>query len=289
MWELIYEDTFGFGEDRDPPRIEKKGENGQDGFFQLWTSVLNESLVISNEKPVVGFASFTLRIDLPDENSKKTVTIDVGKYLDLLAKLKQEANPDKIRKIAIEHYQACQKNQEDSFWKNFYHQKKSFKLFALNLSRNAYIKKIITSSLLIILANILFLFCFLSMLHLFSIQEITKAIAAGLFSIIFLSINVSFFNIKSLSMRYKYPEKFYIEIDEKNFIHSDGNFIKKISLNSITDIKETEIFSRGGRQVMIIVDYLDNDKKTTYSFFKAFSKNDVIYDFNTETLKNSLS
>ena len=70
MWELIYEDTFGFGEDRDPPRIEKKGHKGQDGFFQLWMIVLDEGLSISHGKPVAGFASFTLHMDFPNGNSK---------------------------------------------------------------------------------------------------------------------------------------------------------------------------------------------------------------------------
>jgi hypothetical protein len=288
MWELIYEDTFGFGEDRDPSRIEKKGENAQDGFFQLWTSVLDESLGISNGKPVAGFASFTLRIILPDENSKKTVTIDVRKYLDILAKLKQEANPDKIRKISIKHYEAFKKEEEESFWNNFNQQKKFFKVFAVKLNKNVYTKKIMLFSLLIALANILFLFCIFSMLHLFAIQETSKAVAAGLFSIVFLSMNVSFLNIKSLNMRYKHPEKFYIEIDGENFIHADGNFVKKINLNSIKDIREAEILSRGGRRVMIIVDYLDNDKKTSYSFFKAFSKNDIIYNVTAETLNSHL-
>lgn len=287
MWELIYEDTFGFGEDRDPPRIEKKGENVQDGFFQLWTGVLNESLVISNGKPVAGFASFTLRIVLPNGNSKY-IAIDVRKYLDLLAKLKKEINPDKIRKISTEHYEAYKRNEEELFWNNLNQRKKSFKIFAVNLKRNAYIKKIIISSLLIALANILLLFCILSMLHLFSMQETLKAVVAGLFSIVFLSMNVSFLNIKSLNMRYKHPEKFYIEIDGENFIHADGNFVRRINLNSIKDIREAEILSRGGWRVMIIVDYLDNDKKTSYSFFKAFSKNDVIYDFDTEILKSAL-
>lgn len=287
MWELIYEDTFGFGEDRDPPRIEKKGENGQDGFFQLWTSVLNESLVISNGKPVAGFARFTLRIVSPN-GSSKYIPIDVHKHLDILAKLKQEANPDEIRKISIKHNEAFKKDEEESFWNNFNQQKKFFKAFTVKLNRNVYIKKIILSSLLIALANILFLFCIFSMLHLFSMQETLKAVVAGLFSIVFLSMNVSFFNIKSLNMRYKHPDKFYIEIDGENFIHADGNFVKKINLNSIKDIREAEILSRGGRRAMIIVDYLDNDKKTSYSFFKAFSKNDVIYDFDAETLKRAL-
>ena len=39
---------------------------------------------------------------------------------------------------------------------------------------------------------------------------------------------------------------------------------------------------------MIVVDYLDNDKRTTYSFFKVFSKNDIIYDITAETLICSL-
>ncbi|MEN6373495.1 MAG: hypothetical protein ABFD75_01775 [Smithella sp.] len=283
MWELIYEDTFGFGEDRDPPGIEKTGRNGQDGFFQLWTSVLDEGVGISNGKPVAGFASFTLRINFPNDNTK-TISIDVRKYIDILGKLKQEANIDKIRKISADHYEACLENDEESFWNNFYQQIKSFKVFAVSLSKNVYIKKVILSSLLIALANAMFLFCLLSMFHLLSTQKTTQAIIAGLFSLAFLSINASFLNIRSLTMRYKHPEKFYIEIDGTNFIHSDGNFVKKINLNSIKEISETEILSRGGRREMIVVDYLDNDKKTTYSFFKAFSKNDIIYDVNAEKL-----
>lgn len=283
MWELIYEDTFGFGEDRDPPRIEKTGNNGQDGFFQLWTSVLDEGIGVSNGKPVAGFAGFTLRIDFPDKNLE-TIAIDVRKYIDLLAKIKQEADPDKIRKISTEHYFACLKDEEESFWNNLSQQKKTFKVFTVSLSKNVYIKKIILSSLLITLANIMSLFCLFSMLHLLGTQKTTQAIIAGLFSLVFLSINFSFLNIRSLTMRYKHTEKFYVEIDGTNFIHSDGNFVKKINLNSIKEIYEKETLSRGGRHVMIVVDYLDNDKRTTYSFFKAFSKNDIIYDITAEKL-----
>ena len=107
------------------------------------------------------------------------------------------------------------------------------------------LKKVILSSLLIALANAMFLLCLLSMYYLLTNQKTTQAIIAGLFSLVFLSINISFLNIRSLAMRYKHPEKFYIEIDGKNFIHSDGNFVKKINLNSIKEIGETEILSRG--------------------------------------------
>ena len=283
MWKLIYEDTFGFGEDRDPPTIDKTGSDGREGFFQLWTSVLNEGLGVSGDRPVAGFARFTLLTDFPGEK-ERYISIDVRENIDRLAGLKTEADPEKIRKVSLDHYEACLKNQEESFWKNFRQHKKSFKVFAVNIGKDVYTRRIILSSLLIVLANSLSLFCLWSMLHLYSAQKTAEAIIAGVFALVFLSVNVAFLSIKSLQMRYKYPERFYIEIDGKSFVHSDGNFVRKIDLGSIKKIRETEILSRGGLRVLIVVDYSDGDKETSYSFFKAFSKNEIVYDISAEKL-----
>jgi hypothetical protein len=119
---------------------------------------------------------------------------------------------------------------------------------------------------------------------LLSLQKTKEAVIAGAISLVFLSVNVAIVNIRSLSMRYKHPEKFYIEIDGSDFIHGDGNFVKRISLNAIQGITEKEILSRGGRRVLIVVDYLDNGKKTSYSFFKAFSHRDIVYGVTAEQL-----
>ncbi len=283
MWKLIYEDTFGFGEDRDPPTIDKTGSDGREGFFQLWTSVLNEGLGVSGGGPVAGFARFTLLTDFPGEK-ERYISIDVRENIDRLAGLKTEADPEKIRKISSDHYEACLKNQEESFWKNFRQQKKSFKVFAVNIGKDVYTRRIILSSLLLVLANSLSLFCLWSMFYLYSVQKTAEAIIAGVFALVFLSVNVAFLSIKTLHMRYTYPERFYIEIDGKSFIHSDGNFVRKIDLGSIKKISETEILSRGGLRVLIVVDYSDGDKETSYSFFKAFSKNEIVYDVSAEKL-----
>jgi hypothetical protein len=277
MWKLIYEDTFGFGEDRDPPKVEKTGNDGQDGFFQLWTNVLEEEITFSNGKFAVGFARFTLLIDLPDEKAK-SISIEVGRYINRLTELKQEANQNKIKKIATDHYEACLKNEEESFWNNFNQQRKVFKVVAVNIGKDVYLKKSILFLLLIIFANIMFLFCLLSMFYLFSLQKPAESIIVGIFALVFLAINLTVLNIKELRLRYKYPEKFYIEIDGTNFIHSNGNFVKKINLKSIRDIREEEIISRGGFHAMFVVNYTENDKIKTYSFFKAFSKNDIVYN-----------
>lgn len=283
MWKLIYEDTFGFGEDRDPPTIEKTGSDGRDGFFELWTNVLNEGFGISGGRPAVGFARFTLLTDFPGEK-ERYISIDVREHLDRLAGLKKDADPEKIRKISSEHYEACLKNQEESFWNNFSKQKKSLKVFAVNIGKNVYTRRLILTSLLIVLANSLSLFCLWSMFYLYSAQKTAEAIVAGVFALVFLLVNAAFLSIKALHMRYKYPERFYIEIDGKSFIHSDGNFVRKIDLGSIKKISEQEILSRGGLRVLIVVDYSDGGKETSYSFFKAFSKNDIVYEVSAEKL-----
>jgi|GEM_PF-2024807 len=283
MWKLVYQDTFGFGEDRDPPKIEKTGDDGYEGFLQLWTNVLDEGIVIAGGKPAAGFASFSLVIDLPDKRTE-TVLIDVHSHVNRLAALKQEANPDKIKKTAAAHYEACLKNEEEKFWNDFGRREKSFKAFAVGIGKEVYMKRIILSSLLIAMANLIFLFCLISAFYLLSLQKTKEAVIAGVFSLVFLFVNVAILNIRSLNMRYKHPERFYIEIDGTDFIHSDGNFIKKISLNEIQGITEKEILSRGGLRVLIVVDYLDNGKKTSYSFFKAFSQRDIVYDVTAEQL-----
>ncbi len=142
MWKLIYEDTFGFGEDRDPPKIEVTGENDIDGFYKLWTSVLNESITGTPEKPKAGFARFTLLINLPNKKSK-SISIDVNNNIKNLAKLKYEMNNNRIKEISTRHYEAYIKNEENLFWNNFNRQKNNFKVFALNLNKKTYIKIIL--------------------------------------------------------------------------------------------------------------------------------------------------
>lgn len=283
MWKLVYQDTFGFGEDRDPPSIEKTGKDGHEGFLQLWTNVLNEGIGTAGGKPVAGFASFALIIDLPDKRTE-TVLIDVRRHLNRLAELKQEADPELIKRVAAAHYEACLNNEQEKFWNDFDRRKKAFKAFALGISKEVYMKRMILSSLLVAMANLIFLFCLISAFYLLSLQKTKEALVAGAFSLVFLFVNIAILNIRSLNMRYKHPEKFYIEIDGADFIHSDGNFVKRISLSSIQGITEQEILSRGGLRVLIVVDYLDNGKKTSYSFFKAFSHRDVVYGVTAEQL-----
>ncbi len=284
MWKLIYEDTFGFGEDRDPPKIEVTGENDIDGFYKLWTSVLNESITGTPEKPKAGFARFTLLINLPNKKSK-SISIDVNNNIKNLAKLKYEMNNNRIKEISTRHYEAYIKNEENLFWNNFNRQKNNFKVFALNLNKKTYIKKTILFSMLLVFANVLFLFCLLSEFYFFSSNRTFEAIIAGLMALIFLLLNLTGFNIKELSQRYKHPDKFYIEIDETNFIHSNGKSMKKIELEKIKNFREEKIWTRSGYHIMYVVDYLENLKPKTYSFYKFFSKHDIMYDIPAEKIK----
>ncbi len=116
MWELIYEDTFGFGEDRDPVKSECAGENDRDGFIMLWNSVLNESIAGTAEKPVSGFARFTLVIKTP-AGSASYISIDADRYLKQLSLLKHIACNDAINETACRHYEFFLKEKEKQFWK----------------------------------------------------------------------------------------------------------------------------------------------------------------------------
>jgi hypothetical protein len=93
MWKLIYEDTFGFGEDRDPPGIDDEGIEDSVGFIRLWESVLCESISGTKEKPLKGFARFTL-ILTDSISSKKEISIDVVLHLKVLAYIKNSNNSE---------------------------------------------------------------------------------------------------------------------------------------------------------------------------------------------------
>jgi hypothetical protein len=115
MWELIYEDTFGFGEDRDPPVVECSGDNDSEGFFRLWEALLNESITGPLEKPVPGFARFTLILIKPD-GKRNDVRIDTEKYFNVLAAVRKEMNAESIKSISAMHLEFFLEGNEGEFW-----------------------------------------------------------------------------------------------------------------------------------------------------------------------------
>jgi hypothetical protein len=115
MWELIYEDTFGFGEDRDPLKIECSGNDDAEGFFRLWNSVLSESITGPPEKPVKGFARFTLALIFPG-GVKKYVCIDMDGYFHELAAFRKDMNPETVRRISGRHYRHYLQGNEKKFY-----------------------------------------------------------------------------------------------------------------------------------------------------------------------------
>lgn len=115
MWELMYEDTFGFGDDRDPLKVERSGEDDGEGFYIMWTSVLSESITGTPGKPSPGFARFTLVITKPG-NSPVYITIDTDRYLFPLSALKHNMKDSEIRELARCHYESCVSGSEDQFW-----------------------------------------------------------------------------------------------------------------------------------------------------------------------------
>lgn len=285
MWKLIYEDTFGFGEDRDPTKIEASGTNDIDGFNLLWSKVLNESISGTPEKPKIGFARFTLLIYM-SQTKTKSISMDIDKNINAFAKLKYEMDENRIKEFSTKHYEAFFKNEENLFWNNFKNQKNRFKVFAVKLNKKTYIKKILLFSLLLVFNNILFLFCLSSMLYFISTDNILKSFITGLMALIFLLLNLIGFNIKELYLRYKHPEKFYIEIDETNFIHSKGKITKKIKLENIKKIREEKIWTRSGFHIIYVIGFIENLKPVTYSFYKSFSKYDIMYDVPAEKINS---
>lgn len=115
MWELIYEDTFGFGEDRDPPVTECRGDSDVDGFFSLWEAVLREGVTGPADKPVPGFARFTLVITRPD-GKRIYISIDMDRYINKLSIVRQKKNSDIVKYISASHYELYMKGIEDEFW-----------------------------------------------------------------------------------------------------------------------------------------------------------------------------
>ncbi|HRX49551.1 MAG TPA: hypothetical protein P5120_18655, partial [Spirochaetota bacterium] len=116
MWKLIYEDTFGFGEDRDPPGVDDEGIDDSIGFIRLWESVLCESISGTTDRPLKGFARFTLVLT-DSTGSRKEIRINVDLYLKTLAYIKSSNNYDKIKSMALNHYYYFINNDEESFWK----------------------------------------------------------------------------------------------------------------------------------------------------------------------------
>jgi hypothetical protein len=114
MWKLLYEDTFGFGEDRDPIKVESGGMDDFEGFKMLWVSVLTDSLSGTADKPVPGFARFTLVINGSDGKSKN-ISIDIEKYLFQLASIRSLMNSEYITLIAHRHYEFFLNNKEGEF------------------------------------------------------------------------------------------------------------------------------------------------------------------------------
>ncbi|PKL17342.1 MAG: hypothetical protein CVV49_11705 [Spirochaetae bacterium HGW-Spirochaetae-5] len=114
MWKLLYEDTFGFGEDRDPIRVESCGPDDLEGFKMLWDSVLRESLTGTADKPVTGFARFTLVITGIDGKSVN-ISINTEKYLYHLAAIKSLMNSEYITGIASRHYDFFMNNKDAEF------------------------------------------------------------------------------------------------------------------------------------------------------------------------------
>lgn len=283
MWKLYYEDTFGFGEDRDPPTVECSGEDIEEGFLKLWTCVLNESVVISSGEPAVGFATFILVIESAPEGLK-SIPIDVHKHIAKLGALKKDVAQNAIKETAAAHCKAVLNNEEDGFWNNFDCPKDAFKVPASPITENMYQKRFALYLSAMIFANILFLFCLLSAVQLFSAGKTTESIWAGLFAVVALTINFSYLSIQELRLRYRNPEKFYIEINETSFIHSNGEFIKKIPVHSIDTVREEEILSRGGVHSVFIVNHTEDNKRKEYSFYKTTSRKNVIYDITAEKM-----
>jgi len=117
MWKLIYEDTFGFREERDPPRVECHGENDKEGFLQLWYYVLNETLTESSTGISEGFARFTLILTGSD-GSISNIRIDAEKEINTLIKLKNSYTMKTLPQISSKHYEMFSENREEEFWLN---------------------------------------------------------------------------------------------------------------------------------------------------------------------------
>lgn len=115
MWKLFYEDTFTFGDERDPPKIEAEGDDIAEGFLKLWEAVISESVSGTKEKPAIGFANFMLVLSYHDFKGIE-IYIDVTKYLNILSFIKFSANPDSIKETAFKHYQALINNCIPRFW-----------------------------------------------------------------------------------------------------------------------------------------------------------------------------
>jgi len=115
MWKLFYEDTFAFGDEREPPKIEAEGNDIAEGFLKLWEAVISESVSGTKEKPAIGFASFMLVLSNHNFTGIE-ISIDVNKYLNILSSIKFSANPDCIKEAAFKHYKAFTKNCIPRFW-----------------------------------------------------------------------------------------------------------------------------------------------------------------------------
>ena len=115
MWELVYEDTFGFGEDSDPPKVECCGESDIEGFFHLWDSVLSESITGTAEKPVLGFSQFTLVLTRPD-GDRNYISLDIDRYINKLAFVREKRNREIIKYISASHHDLYIRGEEEKFW-----------------------------------------------------------------------------------------------------------------------------------------------------------------------------
>jgi len=287
MWELIYEDTFGFGEDRDPPMVECRGDNDAEGFFRLWNATLAESITGTHEKPVTGFARFTLLLIEPD-GKRYYRSIDTDRYIHELAGIRKEFDRESIRKISARHYEYYSKGIEEKFWSSFGGQKPVMRIDALRPAKKLFVKKMFLIGALLVFANGMFIFCAVSFFHFFNSGEILSAVISAVFAMAFFVVNISFSALKEMYMRYTHPEMFFIEIDNRSFTFSAGSRIFKVPLQSITDISEQEILLRNGLHILYIIEYNENGKRKVRQFYRQRSVNDIIYNTTAGELKKYL-
>lgn len=287
MWELIYEDRFGFGDDRDPPTIEKTGDNDSAGFCELWRSVLSESIAGSAANPAEGFAGFTLALINPGAE-KAYVQIDTKKNLASLARIKRDMAEDEIRNIALSHYEAYRSGKEEEFWNSPDWVSEGVRIYAVKPGKSFFIKKMTLYILLLIFVNVAAIFCIAGFFHLLSEGRMLHGIIAALFAFVFMLLNVAAGTMSEFIRRFRNPEKFYIGTDGENFIHASGSRIFSIPLNSIKNFREEEYFTRSGIQRLFVVAYKSDSKEKTYQFFRQLSPKDIIYDLPAQKVKDLL-
>jgi hypothetical protein len=284
MWRLICQDTFGFGEDRDPPHTDASGEDDEEGFYALWKAVIEETLSGDSAKPVVGFARFTLMLESKPVG-KASISIDERRFLSPLAQLKSGKDPSRIRAVARSHLRSVLSGSEAAFWQAF-GQPDSMTVQATAVSPRQFATKVIKYSLALVVANALFVYSMAGMVHARSSSPTWQVVAIAIIGLPFFLCNVVVFSMRELFARFTHPTSFFVQLDATAFVHSSGSFIKRIPAGQIAGFKEEQVWSRSGVSTLFVVEYREpgSPKPKQYSFYKALSARECIYDVSAEQM-----